>query len=249
MYITKELAEICGIFAADGCMQKNYICMWGDITEDREYYDFHLNPLFRKLSNKNLNLHEKKSNSVYGFYLCNPKTIKLFNKTFNFPIGKKTYTVKVPDIILKSKNCKIYASFIRGYADNDGCINFFRRGKGYKKFKRKFNTYPRVSIISASKTIIYQIGYMLEKIGIKHTIHKKKKGKKNKVNPYIVVIRGKERLKKWMNLIGFKNPRHITKYQIWKKFGFCPPYTKILDRQKILKGEIDPYLYYKGSVA
>lgn len=248
MKITPELAEICGMFAADGCMQKGYICMWGNITEDKEYYDSYLAPLFTRIFNKKVNVHEKKSNGVYGFYLCSREIVKSFNKAFNFPIGKKTYTVEVPKIILKSKDPKIYASFIRGFTDCDGYINFGRRDKRYNEFERKFHFYPRVAMTSVSKSIIDQLSYMLKKLHIKHTVHKQRKFWKNKVNPFIIVIRGKERLKRWMKVIGFKNPAQLTKYQIWKKFGFCPPYTSILDRQKVLKGQINPILLY-GSVA
>ena len=105
--MTPELSEICGMFAADGCMQKGYICMWGNIIEDRDYYDRYLAPLFNQTFNKKFNVHEKKSNSVYGFYLCSKRIVKLFNEVSDFPIGKKTYTVKVPNILLKSKDHKI----------------------------------------------------------------------------------------------------------------------------------------------
>jgi len=40
-----------------------------------------------------------------------------------------------------------------------------------------------------------------------------------------------------MNFIGFNNPVHITKYQIWKKFGFCPPNTNLQHRIRILDDE------------
>ena len=41
-------------------------------------------------------------------------------------------------------------------------------------------------------------------------------------------------LKKWFELIGFSNSKHNTKVEIWKKFGYCPPYTKLEERKKIL---------------
>ncbi len=249
MKITPALAEISGMFAADGSMQKEHICMWGNITEDKEYYDNHMAPLFSTLFNKKLNVHEKKSNSVYGFYLCKKEVINIFNKKLNFPIGKKTYTVKVPNLIFKSKNTKIYSSFIRGFTDCDGCISFFKRyAKGYCRFKRKFHIYPRIDIVSTSQSIIKQISKMLEFLKIKHTVHRRKSNQSNRADSFTISIKGKERLNHWMKKIGFKNPAKITKYQVWKKFGFCPPYTTIKERRKILKGEINPYSYY-GPVA
>jgi len=42
--------------------------------------------------------------------------------------------------------------------------------------------------------------------------------------------------------------KHLTKYEIGKKYGFCPPNTTILERRNILKGVIDINSYY-GAVA
>ena len=146
MKITKEFAEILGMFAADGCLQHpHYICMWGNIYEDQEYYDKVVCPLFSKVFNKEITAHEKKSNSVYGFYICNKEIVKIF-KELEFS-NKKTYNVKVPKEILESENEEVIAGFIRGFTDCDGCLTFMRRKeKGYSKFKQKFHTYPRIFI-------------------------------------------------------------------------------------------------------
>jgi hypothetical protein len=77
MNLTPELAEVLGIFAADGSMQDSHLCMWGNIKEDKEYYDTIVCPLFSKIFNKNITAHEKKSNSVYGFYLCRKSAVEL----------------------------------------------------------------------------------------------------------------------------------------------------------------------------
>jgi len=44
---------------------------------------------------------------------------------------------------------------------------------------------------------------------------------------YAINIVGKENLEGWMQKIGFQNRKHIIRYRVWKKFGFCPPYTNI----------------------
>ena len=68
--LTEDFAEILGMFAADGSMQEGHICMWGNIYEDKEYYDEIVCKLFSKVFNKKVVAHEKKSNSVYGIYIC-----------------------------------------------------------------------------------------------------------------------------------------------------------------------------------
>ena len=117
MEVSKELAEILGMFAADGCLQKQYICMWGNIHEDKDYYDKIVCPFYSKVFNLNIKAHEKKSNSVYGFYICNKKVIEYF-KSLGFT-NNKTYDVKVPEVILNSSDKEIWIAFIRGFADCD----------------------------------------------------------------------------------------------------------------------------------
>ena len=54
-----------------------------------------------------------------------------------------------------------------------------------------------------------------------------------------IYISGKENLKKWMKFIGFSNEKHLTKYLIWKKFGFCPPNTTLKQRLLILNDKMN----------
>lgn len=247
MKITPELAEIAGAFAADGCLQKGYLCMWGNITEDREYYDKHLVPLFEGAFNITLRAHEKRSNSVYGFYLCNRQIVKLFNEQFSFPVGKKTYTVSAPNIIKQSSD-EIKAAFIRGYTDCDGSLNFHKRyGKGYSVFNRTFHVYPRIHITSVSQAIINDISYMLDSLNIKHSLEKQCPDgcKKRKAFAHILTVRGTNRLKNWMNIIGFNNPAQFTKYLTWKKYGFCPANTNLKERKEMLIGSLNPEYFYK----
>lgn len=75
-----------------------------------------------------------------------------------------------------------------------------------------------------------------------------KKQKPNWNPTYLVRIDGNINVKRWFELIGSKNPKHITKFQIWKEFGFCPPYTTLEDRKKILKAELNPNIYYNAEM-
>lgn len=54
-----------------------------------------------------------------------------------------------------------------------------------------------------------------------------------------IYVSGKDNLDRWIKTIGFSNPVHLTKFQIWDKFGFCPPKTTLRERLKILNGELD----------
>ncbi|NYZ79696.1 hypothetical protein H0N95_00425, partial [Candidatus Micrarchaeota archaeon] len=232
MKLTPELCEIAGMIAADGCVQKNYVCMWGNIFEDKSYYDDYMAPLFEKQFDVKLNVHEKKSNSVYGFYLCRREVVKFLGENFGFNEGVKTYSVKVPEKIIDSRNKKFYASFIRGFTDCDGCLNFHKSYGKYSYFKRTFHHYPRIMLSSVSPMIIQDMSEMLDFLGIKHFTRLHKAGLS-----YYAEVKGVDRLERWMDLISFKNPAKLTKYMIWEEFGFCPPNTSLIDRFKMLKKE------------
>jgi len=240
--ITPELSETLGIFAADGSMQEEHICMWGNISEDKEYYDHILCPLFSRVFNKEVVAHEKKSNSVYGFYLCDKKIIALL-KEFGF-CRKKTYTVQIPELVLKSNNPKVLSAFIRGFADCDGYISFLRRKGKYCEFKRRFHTYPRIGIKIASKQMINGLSSLLKQLNIPHTLYIEKARSSNLSDIHTIEIRGKERVEQYMLRVGFHNPSQYSKYLIWKKFGFCPVKTSIEQRQLILSNKLDPYSFY-----
>ena len=246
MRLTEGLAEIFGMFAADGCLQEKYICLWGNITEDRDYYNDFICPLFSKVFKKKVIAHEKKSNSVYGFYVCDKDVIQIF-KEAGFT-KNKTYSVRVPQFILDSNNPKIYAAFIRGFTDCDGCISFMKRKGNYKEFKKKFNTYPRISIKVTSSGIIDDVSLMLKRLNLEHTKYPIKNYKDNEKAAYQIFVRGNKRVENWMKKIGFSNPSQLTKYEIWKKFGICPSKTTIEQRKLILQNKLNSFkLSKKGA--
>lgn len=242
--ITPEISEIAGLFAADGSMQKEHICFWGNPKADRDFYDKHLTKLFYNAFKINIRPHEKQSNYVYGFYICKKEIINFFNKVLEFPIGKKTYTVKVPKIIYHNDNKDILRAFLRGFLAGDGCLTFDKRRGKAQEILKIVHTYPRIQITSVSKEIILQLSQMLLKLNIKNTIHKRENKKENEVDSYMLQVSGKSRLNKWIKEIGFSNSNHYSRYEIFKRYGFVPPYTSYEERIKMIEGKLDPWSFY-----
>ena len=146
--------------------------------------------------------------------------------------------MRVPEIIRNSNSKEILSSFIRGFTDCDGCLNFHKRyAKGYKEFSRKHNVYPRIMLISVSKDLIIDIATMVEAIGIKCNVSTARATHANEKDSHRIWIRGRERVEKWLNSVNFKNPVHLSKILIWQKFGFVPTKISLSERYKILKGE------------
>lgn len=242
IFITPELAEICGIHAGDGYLRKRENKIELDLTghvEEKEYYDNHIIPLFNKVFNLNLKARTY-SKGTYGFVITNNQ-FKIFNE-LDFPYGKKSKIVRIPDLILKSKNKILYARFLRGLFDTDGNLYFKnRKNQPYTEFKRKHNYYPIISITTISKLLSKDISFILEKLRIKHYIFGFQPKDERDSYKYRIMISGTHRLKKWMKLVGIKNPVKLTRYLIWKKFDFCPPHTTFEQRKNILNGELDLY--------
>ncbi len=244
MQINENMAEIAGAFAADGCMQKRYICMWGNIYEEQDYYNDVLFNLFKDTFGVKLRLHPKQSNSVYGFYLCGKEIVKFFSEKLGFSIGSKTYTMVVPDVILKETS--LWPSFIRGFADGDGCLTFNRRKGTYSLFRKIRHTYPRILLSSSSNSFMKQIKQMLDFLGIRSTLILIKSSRSKRLLN-LITVRGVERVNKWFKVIGFSNSVQNTKFEIWRRFGYCPPYTNLAQRKAILSGKLDINVFYKNG--
>ncbi len=242
--ITPEIAEIAGAFAADGSMQKGHICFWGNISEDREYYDLVLRKLFYEAFNCSINPHEKKSNFVYGFYICDKDIINFFNTVLGFTFGNKTYTVSVPKCIMDADDPLILASFVRGFSDGDGSLNFGKRYRTCQKILNVIHTYPQIQLKTVSETLASDLVILLSKLGFNPHLYRLKSNKFGEHVAYLIELKGKNNLENWMRIIGFNNPVQQTRYAIFKKYGFVPVNTTLLQRKSILEEKIDLWSFY-----
>lgn len=185
--ITKELAEETGIHLGDGCMSynKNYFSVKTNNTEERYVTEF-LFPLYKKLYNLDLNL--MRLESVSGFEICSKALCEFKNKVLELPYGEKIHRIKVPNLIIETKNKEIYKALIRGLFDTDGCVCIVKKD------------YPVISISIKSKPLLIQVKSMLEKMGFISNLYK-----------YQISINGNVMLRKWINEIGSSNPKKMEK--------------------------------------
>ncbi|MBI2632165.1 hypothetical protein HYW75_04120 [Candidatus Pacearchaeota archaeon] len=101
---------------------------------------------------------------------------------------------------------------------------------------------------STSKILISEICRILKSLNFKFRVNKRrsyigKDGIKHQ-NSHNIRFDGSIQVNKWFKEIGSNSQKHITKYLVWKKFGFCPPRTRLTDRKKMLKNDLSPYTYY-----
>ena len=250
MKIEEGIAEICGIHAGDGYLRNDGKRVELDISgsiEEKPYYDDHVIHLFSKVFNIKIEGRTFPHRNTYGFVIRDINVVKNIHK-FGFPYEKKTSNLRIPRFILKSNNSNIKCLFLRGIFDTDGCITFDRRyAKGYKLFKRKYHAYPRVILTTISKNFFLDLQKLLKSLNIVFWTQVYIPKKVNEHKRFKIWIRGKS-TKKWIQIIGSKNPIKLSRYMIWKKYGFCPANISYKDRLRILKDEIDPKSFY-GPVA
>ncbi len=248
--ISLELAEFFGWHLGDGCISvnSNYFeyTLTGDITEEYPFYKEVVLPTFNKIFKKYLKkpaiLKFYKSNGVCGIYIFDKSFINILNKNFGIPYGKKI-NIQIPKL-LKNNEQKI--RFIRGLLDTDGSIYFCRSNV---KTKREslftvFHYKPKIKIATISKPLIEQSYEILSSLDFSPRLQKPIRQRRNENVMYSLVLDTKKDTAKWIEEIGFKNLKHITKVNMWKKFGFCPPYTTLNERLNMLKGKTNPLKFY-----
>ncbi len=139
---------------------------------------------------------------------------------------RKTEFAEVPSKILGAGWNKVKL-IIRGFADTYGSLFFGKKGT-YQK-----HSYPTIEMRSASlRLLIQQFQTILRENGFAPYLRKTFPHYESKAS--FLYLSGKEQLSKWIKEIGFRNPKHLTKYQVWKKMGFCPPRTNLRHRLQLL---------------
>ncbi len=245
----RKISEFCGAMIGDGWIQSNEsgLFLAGDSLEDKEYYDNHISKLVSQILAPT-----KAKNfpywSVYGISIYKKELIRKALSDFELPKGKKVKTAKVPQWIVKS-NKRIIQSFVRGLFDTDGGIFCQKDYTEYaKEFNSRYHTKIRLRFTTVSKRLNEELFSLVRGLGfkaVKRTIKKGFKDNRNNSDVQILELNGIESIKRFFEEIKPSNPKHTTKYLIWKKFGFCPPRTTILQRKQMLKSELSPYLFYK----
>ncbi|MAG47014.1 hypothetical protein CL617_00270 [archaeon] len=245
--LTPELAELAGVIVGDGhiyyqgkCGRSviNRVYISGHLYEDNKYYKEHINNIFHKTFNLNLLFSHQRENEM--FVKVHSKAITHFFKEVGVKTGRKSDHNYIPKKILMS-NDKIKRRFLRGIFDTEASMCFKR---DHNRIYRR----PVISIVMKSRKISYQIYNLIRYFNIPIYIYKENpldKRSNKRTTRYRMEIWNKVNLFKFLKIIGFKNPKHLTKIEIWRKFGFYPPYLFLLERNKILQGKINPVKYYK----
>jgi len=242
MQLTTDIAEILGMHAGDGYLRavKPEFEMSGGF-EEREYYDSHVIPFFEKILNKKINGRWMRTKGTYGFSVCNQK-LAAFLLEYGFPSGKKSRIVVIPQQVMGSSE-DIKLAFLRGYFDTDGCLTFGKKYSSTLSGQQK-HQYPRIILSSVSKQLILGVGTILNGFHVPYSYYVYVSRIPTEGDRHKIQISGDKWCDWWFQYVNPSNSVKVTRYAVWKMYGFCPPRTTLDMRRKFLKGKINPDSMY-----
>lgn len=207
--ITPELAEETGWHLGDGSMNyygtRGLYQLRGHIEDDKPHYLTRIKPIFKKLYGIDISLREMPSTRVFGFQIWSKELVK-FKESFGLTIGPKLDLI-IPESLLASNELK--AAVLRGIFDTDGCV--------YLE-KKNHKLYPVLQIKSICKRLVEQMSILFNNLGLRATWYRASSTQRgNRKQDYVVTICGEEMLYKFMTTIKPANPKHIAKYEAYRK--------------------------------
>lgn len=151
--LTADLCELVGSYIGDGCASRYgfMVQFSGDTKLDKHYFlNFHIPIISLYAPLLSYRLHNVKNSLRLTIY--SKDFFSFFTKRLGFPIGPKTKTVKIPDVILKNES--FTKACLRGIFDTDGSIYFDKRAIYAKP-------YPRIELHMVSKDLLKQVHELL----------------------------------------------------------------------------------------
>lgn len=254
--ITPELAYETGIHIGDGSMSivhskcskwtiKEYrTCYTGHLIDELDFHQDIIVPLIHRLYNKHAKVVKKTYNNTCVTSLKSMAIMSFKRNVLGLPIGSKATLSGLPAVITEtSEEC--VENCIRGIADTDFSLTFLKR-------YREFHYYPKIRGYLSNKALVKDLEYWLREVfGFDLTTMFDVR----RVHPqtgaistgHIIELNGEEMLEKWMREISFYSSKHLTKYDLWKKYGFCPARTSTPERVLMLEGKLNPHSWYQNS--
>lgn len=202
-----KLAELVGIILGDGSLNiydKHKRLQITMHSIDDLAYSNYITSLFLDLFNQKPIIKFRKNENTLDLQIFKRDIIKYFLE-IGLVNSPKLNRAIIPHIFLKEE-LKKYV--LRGLFDTDGSLVITNNnGK----------IYPRLEIKICESPMKYQIINMLNELGFKFGVYN--------INTHQIRIQmnGRSQLEKWVQLIGFNNPKHINKIKKVAGEGFEPP--------------------------
>jgi len=204
-----------GALAGDGHLTDSHYTYRVEFTvnerEERHYARF-LAELSRRLFHTDLKIKSRGDGALR--VMLHSKKIHSFLSQY-FPKGRKN-SLKIPDWIDTEQKA---AAYLRGLMDTDGSLFFAKRGT-YEK-----NSYPVMEMKLHDKDYLDEIGTLLNLLDLNYYRSSEIK----------VQMNGKDKLRNWMDKVGFSNPSKFSRYVLWRIQNCCPPDTTLDQRLTMIR--------------
>jgi len=212
-----ELAEFVGIMLGDGCLGM-YKCssdrqvriqyrvkITVNVVDDIRYVETRVCPLIRYLFHIQPLIRKRSGEKTVDILIFNKNLVEYLVKHVGLKLGPKRDCAEIPNWVLHY-GLELHA--LRGLFDTDGCLVF-------DKQHREVFYYPRLELKVSSRLLYYQLSKILEQHGFRYSTSTRTGG-----NTIKLQVNGATLLRRWVDEIGFNNPKHHAKYLIWQKNGY-----------------------------
>jgi intein/homing endonuclease len=222
--VTGDLAEEIGIHLSDGYMDRRFVEYSGHEEDDSAYLLYWVRPLLREVWSIQQVKYKEADGKCIKLRINSRQLVVFKERVLGLPRGKKE-GIKIPECVLKRRD--LVLRVLNGLFDGDGSLSFKSKdGLGH--------TYPVISYASISDPLLRQIQELLRRLGftLPNKLYDKKDG------TLILSINGDRNYERWMRLIGFNNPKHLTKVVVYERDGIMPPHTGLRERVKLIRGDV-----------
>jgi hypothetical protein len=218
--VSDKFAYFLGVLLGDGSVgtpERPTIYIVGNLVDERGFYDHMLIPLITELFSIHPYRYVRKGKNAYAVHFKSRRLVEYLVSEVGFPGSQGP---KFLPSTIRSLGDHGKCSFIRGLFDSDGSLIFSK-----KTYQR--SQYPTIEIKTVSHHLGRSVKDLLVAIGFRAALNRS-------AESWVVRLNGLTMLEMWMNKIGSRNVKHLTKYLVWKKDGFCPPETTTPMRLKLL---------------
>lgn len=194
--LSPDVAEFVGIMLGDGGMTKNQLRITLHSIDDAEYAKF-VFKLITKIFNIKPNTRIRPNQPVRDIEISRINLVKFCVNVLGLKTGSKIKRqVDIPRWIKKDENFRI--ACLRGLIDTDGSLIIHKY-----KVSKKYYLYNKIGFTSRSAPLLSSVNKFLTQLEIKNRISGK----------YDVRIEAQKDVKRYFDLIGSNNPKHLKKYR------------------------------------
>lgn len=191
-----KLAEFVGIVLGDGGISQRQVSITLNRETDKEYIEF-VKKIIKDLFDTSSGLYPHLRSKADTIVISRTELVEYLTQKLGLKIGNKVkQRIDIPKWILRKKEYKI--ACLRGLVDTDGTLIIHR----YKS-KNRFYVYKKLGFTSRSFPLLKSVNGILTELKIKNRIAK---------DQYDIRIEAVADVKKYFDLIGSSNPKHLKRY-------------------------------------